>query len=153
MDSNMLEGFGVNYISHLCSLVDFSLLNSNHLVSSGSIALQEAFSCISKFAGALLVWLSIGSNSINGHKTSRNISCGSNVKSIQVCSRIRHVTCMNKIKRLHFFSGLDLQSVIPLVFSKFANSTVRRLCKEFGQYHTFPVLSLATALIPPPENL
>ncbi|KAL0909702.1 hypothetical protein M5K25_020593 [Dendrobium thyrsiflorum] len=153
MDSNMLEGFGVNYLSHLCPLVDFSLLNSNHLVSSGSIALHEAFSCVSKFAGALFFWLSTSSNSSSGHKMSRVVSRGSNVKNHQVCPQIKHITCTNKIKGLHFFSVSDLQSAVPLVFSKFANSTTRKLWKEFGQFQAFPVLSLAAALIPPFENL
>lgn len=153
MDSNMLEGFGVNYLSHLCSIVEFSLLNSNHLVSSGSIALKEAFGCISKFAGALFVWLSTGSNHSSGRKISRNISRGSNVTNHQVLFQIKHITCTNKIKGLHFFSGSDLQSAIPFVFSKFANSTTRRLWKEFGQCQAFSVLSLAAAVIPPFENL
>ncbi|KAK8921532.1 Fatty-acid-binding protein 2 [Platanthera zijinensis] len=147
MDRNMSEGFGVNYVSHLCSFVDLSLNNSNHLVSSGSIALQEAFGYISKFAGALFIWLSTGSNPNNGCKMSANISHGSNVKNHQICPHV------NRIKGLHFLSRLELQSAIPLIVGKFTNSTARRLLKEFGQYQVFPVLSLAAALIPPFENL
>ncbi|XP_020582442.1 fatty-acid-binding protein 2 isoform X2 [Phalaenopsis equestris] len=153
MDSNVLNGFGVNYLSHLCSLVDFSLLNSNHLVISGSGALQEAFNCISKFAGALFIWLSTCSNPGRGRKILRSISRGSNIKNHKACSEIKHIARTNKIKILPFFSGADLHSVIPFVFSKFANSTATRLWKEFGSCQAFPVLSLAAALVPPFENL
>ncbi|KAK8971489.1 hypothetical protein KSP40_PGU014280 [Platanthera guangdongensis] len=131
MDRNMSEGLGVNYVSHLCSFVDLSLHNSNHLVSSGSIALQEAFGCISKFAGALFIWLSTGSNPNNGCKMSANISHGSNVKNHQICPHV------NRIKGWHFLSRLELQSAIPLIVGKFTNSTARRLLKEFGQYQVF----------------
>lgn len=147
MDRNISEGFGVNCLSHLCSFVDLSLHNSNHLVSSGSIALQEAFGYLSKFAGALFIWISTGSNPNSGRKMSANMSHESNLKNHQVCHHV------NRVNGLHFLFGLELQSAIPFIFGKFTNSTARRLLKEFGQYQIFPVLSLAAALIPPFENL
>ncbi|KAL1552295.1 fatty-acid-binding protein 2-like [Salvia divinorum] len=58
IDPILPHNLGAHWISHVASLVD----NSRHLLAPGSMALQEAFSCMSKFAGALVIWCARGSN-------------------------------------------------------------------------------------------
>ncbi|PKA49579.1 Fatty-acid-binding protein 2 [Apostasia shenzhenica] len=153
IDSDISQGPGAYWLSQFCSFVDMSLYSSNHLFNSGSLALQEALSCISKFAGVVFVWLSSSSKSSTGRRTLRSDHGGSNSCDYQSHSQIKQYTCRKKIEGLHFNAKPDVQSAITLAFAKLANSTAKRLWKELGQTQAFPVLSLAAALIPPFDNL
>ncbi|XP_008786652.2 fatty-acid-binding protein 2 isoform X2 [Phoenix dactylifera] len=145
------EGFGL--LSQFGSLVDSSFHRSNQIYVSGSLALQEAFSCISKFSGALFVWLSTGSNSNLLRKLSGNAH-GSNSIFSQSCTQIKHFTSSSQnLARLHSGSGSNNEFAIPVLLAKFVNSTIGRMWKEVEQHHACSVLSLAAALIPPFGNI
>ncbi|KAG0485148.1 hypothetical protein HPP92_009227 [Vanilla planifolia] len=153
MGTNMPHGFEENYLSRFCSLVEKSLLGSNYIITSGSLALQEAFNCFSKFAGALFIWLSASSNCNTTRTIARKKLGLSNVKNYESFTNTKHTNILKNLERLHLLFTSDLDSTIPFVFSKLAISTARQLWKEFGECQAFPVLSLAGALVPPLENL
>lgn len=147
------QGFGLNILSQFGSLVDSSFHRSNQIYVSGSLALQEAFSFMSKFTGALFVWISTGSNSNLLRKLSGN-AYGSNSIFNQSCTQIKHFTCSSQnLAGLHAGSGSNNELAIPVLLAKFVNSTIGRMWKEVEQHHAFSVLSLAAALIPPFENM
>lgn len=153
MESQLSQGFGLNILSQYGSLVDSSFYRSNQIYVSGSLALQEAFNCISKFAGALFVWLSTGSNSNLLCKLSGNAH-GSNAISSQCCTQIKHFTSLRQnLARLHFGSVSNKELAIPVLLGKFVNSIIGRLWKEVEQHHACSALSLAAALIPPFDNV
>ncbi|KAG1334305.1 putative pre-rRNA-processing protein ESF1 [Cocos nucifera] len=147
------QGFGLNILSQFGSLVDSSFHRSNQIYVSGSLALQEAFSCMSKFAGALFVWISTGSNSNLLRKLSGN-GYGSSSTFNQSCTKIKHFTCSSRnLAGLHSGSGSNNELAIPVLLAKFVNSTIGRMWKEVEQHRAFSVLSLAAALIPPFDNI
>jgi len=59
----VLHNYGGHLFSQISSFVDNSIYQSRNLYAPGSIALREAFSCVSKLAGALLFWVSSTSTS------------------------------------------------------------------------------------------
>ncbi|XP_043722678.1 fatty-acid-binding protein 2 [Telopea speciosissima] len=141
------QNFGGHLLSHIGSFVDSSLYLSRYLNVPGSLALQEAFGCISKFAGALLFLFSSGSN---GHVKPLGSSHGSNLRNCKTCSQVKQVTsCRHNTIGLQFNFRSRGESSTPFLFGKIARSTIRHLCKEFEQLQSIPVLSLAAALVPP----
>ncbi|KAF8401092.1 hypothetical protein HHK36_014395 [Tetracentron sinense] len=146
------HSFGGHLLSQISSIVDSSLYQSRYLYVPGSLALQEALNCISKFVGALF-WFSCGSNSNLNRKLSGNPH-GSKPRSCKSCTQVKHIiSCRNNLARLHFRSKSKGESAIPIGFSKFVSSTMRHLFKEAELLQSFPVLSLASALIPPFDSL
>lgn len=91
---------------------------------------SEAFSCISKFAGALCLWLSTGSN-------------------------FRLSQCSNGSKRKNSVSDINARHAAcsQFIFSKVATSTVRHLWREVGQLQPLSVLSIATSVVPPSDKI
>lgn len=141
-DPNLSQGLGAEFLSH-----------SNHFITSGSLALQETFSCISKFAGTLFIWSSTRSNFNIFRKLSRS-SRGSIPRSNLFSTQIKHaISSRQEPFWLHFAAGADAGSGIPVFFAKLASSTLRFLEKQVQKHPTFSVLSLAAALIPPFDNL
>ena len=152
-ETNLSHGFGAQFLSQFGSLVDISSPHYNHFITSGSLALQETLSCISKFAGTLFIWSSSRSNFNLFRKLSRN-SRGSSQRNKLSSRQIKHVnSSRQKPSRLHFGSGSDAGSVVPVFFAKLASSTLSFLWKQVRKNQAFPVLSLAAALIPPFDNL
>nr|QBF29384.1 chalcone isomerase [Crocus sativus] len=152
-DSQLSQGFGANLLSHFSSLVDLSLHHSSHFVNSGSLALQEAFSCMSKFAGAFVLWSSTRPNS-NIPRKSSSKPRGSTSRNYQSSAPIKHVTASRKGPvELLFSSGSDAGFATPMVFAKLARSAFWHLWKHVEQNKFFPVLSLSAALVPPFDNL
>lgn len=121
------RGFGVHFLSNIASLID----NSKYLYVPGSLTLQETFNFVSKFAGALIVWLSSGSNS--------NLA--------QVVSRGQK------------FSGVLFDQLskgkpgIPFILGTLSRFSMKQFCKDVGHLQSLPLLSLAAAPVPPFENV
>ncbi|XP_058078754.1 fatty-acid-binding protein 2 isoform X2 [Magnolia sinica] len=130
-----------------------SHLYYGHFYIPGSLALQEAFSCISKFTGALLVWFAGGLNSNLPCKLSGNPH-GSKNGNCQSCTQVKHITSSR-----HNSAGFQLgsrsrvESAAPMFFGKIMSSTIRNLWNEVEQLQSFPMLSLAAALVPPFDNI
>ncbi|KAL9176584.1 hypothetical protein ABFS82_01G006400 [Erythranthe guttata] len=128
--------------SYITSLVD----NSRFLYIPGSLVLQDAFNCMSKFAGALVLWLgSGGSNS----RINRRLSGGSHSN----CS-VKHISSVR-----HDLTGFFLKSKhrtkwqIPVVLVNLSNLAMKHMCKEAERLPSFHMLSLAAALVPPITNI
>ncbi|KAG8375769.1 hypothetical protein BUALT_Bualt10G0134700 [Buddleja alternifolia] len=133
----------------LCQITSF-VDNSRYFYVHGSLALQEAFSCMSKFAGALVLWFAGGSNSsINKKFLGDHIGYHSSTST-----QVKHISSVRHDFRGFFWkSRYRRKSAIPVLFSKISSSAMKQLCKDAEWLHSFPVLSLAAALVPPFTNL
>ncbi|KAF8364893.1 hypothetical protein HHK36_032811 [Tetracentron sinense] len=144
------HSFGGHILSQICPSVQNSLYHSKYLNNPGSLALQEAFNCISKFSGALFFCFSSGLNSNFNHKSSGNPK----PRSCTSCPQVDDITsCRHNLVELHLGSRSQGDSAIPFLFGKIASSTMRLLRKEAEQRQSFSVLSLAAVLVPPFNNL
>lgn len=153
IDPNLSQGFGAQFLSQFGSLVDISLCHSNHFISSGSLALQETMSCVSKFAGAFFIWSSTRSNSNIFRRLSRN-SHGSSQRNNLSSAQIKHASSSRqKPSRLLCGSGSDDGFGFPVFITKLASSVISFLWKQVQNNQAFPVISLAAALIPPFDHL
>ncbi|KAG6389327.1 hypothetical protein SASPL_150795 [Salvia splendens] len=132
IDPILPHNLGAHWISHIASLVD----NSRHLLVPGSMPLQEAFSCMSKFAGALVIWCARGSN-VN---IRRKLPGDRHLGYLSTAStQVRHISSTRR----------DLTGV----FNKISSFALKQLSKEAQWLQTFPMLSLAAALVPPLTNV
>ncbi|KAA8546251.1 hypothetical protein F0562_003010 [Nyssa sinensis] len=143
------HSFGAHLLSQVTSFVDSSLYHSRYLYVPGNLALQEAFNCISKFTGALLFWFASGSNSTISPTLSGNPN-GSNPRSYKSCSQVKHITSTRQnLTAFRINSGFEGEFSDRGIFGKILSFNVGHLCIEAAQLQSFPVLSLAAALVPP----
>ncbi|EAZ24815.1 hypothetical protein OsJ_08593 [Oryza sativa Japonica Group] len=116
----------------------------------GNGAVQEAFSCFNKFAGAFYFWLSRASNPKIFHRLSA--IAGSSSRACQ--SQIKQVTsCMQHLAGLRFGSQVREEHAIQILLAKLANATFGRLWNEVEERHACNILMLAAATVPPFENI
>ncbi|CAA0838021.1 Fatty-acid-binding protein 2 [Striga hermonthica] len=136
-----------HWLAHIASMVD----NSRHLFVPGSLALQDAFNCMSKIAGTLVLWFANGSNcNINRKLAGNNLGCHSNASSTQV----KHISSVRQdVSRFFWNSKHRMKSGIPVVFGKVSSFALKQICKEAERLQCLPVLSLAAALVPPFTNI
>ncbi|TYI22314.1 hypothetical protein ES332_A06G094900v1 [Gossypium tomentosum] len=147
-------GFGAHLFSQFSSFLDSSLYHSKHLYVPGSLAFREAFSCMSKFTGAILFWFS----SMSTSKLSRDISsgnqCGLESRSCEPSALVKHLfSCKNNLAGCRFASDSRGLFGTPLVFGKISSFAMRSFFGEAEALRHIPLLSLAAALIPPLDNL
>ncbi|KAB2077240.1 hypothetical protein ES319_A06G087500v1 [Gossypium barbadense] len=147
-------GFGAHLFSQFSSFLDSSLYHSKHLYVPGSLAFREAFSCMSKFTGAILFWFS----SMSTSKLSRDISsgnqCGLESRSCESSALVKHLfSCKNNLAGCRFASDSRGLFGTPLVFGKISSFAMRSFFGEAEALRHIPLLSLAAALIPPLDNL
>ncbi|GER35365.1 chalcone-flavanone isomerase family protein [Striga asiatica] len=136
-----------HWLTHIASMVD----NSRHLFLPGSLVLQDAFNCMSKFACALVLRFGSGSNcNINRKLPGNNLGSHSNASSTQV----KHISSVRQdVSRFFWNSKHRMKSGIPVVFGKVSSFALKQICKEAERLQCFPVLSLAAALVPPFTNI
>ncbi|CAI9096707.1 OLC1v1032909C1 [Oldenlandia corymbosa var. corymbosa] len=141
MDPLVPHGMGAHFLSHVTSFIDCS----KHLYVSGSTALDEAVSCVSKVAGGLLIWFARGSNLNNTiHRTRRLTS--RNPRSI---TQLKPVFSGGS-KSIGVFGNCRSDGMFGVPFAWFS---MKQLCKEAHQIFSFSPLLLAAALIPPLNNV
>ncbi|KQK01628.1 fatty-acid-binding protein 2 isoform X2 [Brachypodium distachyon] len=151
IDSPISHDMGLGLISQVGTLVESSFQHPRHLCSTGSGAVQEAFSCFHKVAGALYFCLSRASNPKIFHRLSAIAGSGS-----RACrSQIKQVTsCMQHLAGLQFGSQGREEHAIQMLLARLANATVGRLWNEAEERHACNILMLAAAtVIPPFENI
>lgn len=147
------QGFGANLFSQISSFVDNPLHQSGFLHVPETMAFQEALNHVSKLAGGLIFWFTSASSS----NLSRQIS--GNQRSPRPGSCKSPAQVKNSTSTRHDLAGLGFGSISkggsshPVVFSKISNFVMRLLHREAERLQSFPVLSLAAALIPPFGNL
>uniref|UniRef100_A0A0D9VLS9 Chalcone--flavanone isomerase n=1 Tax=Leersia perrieri TaxID=77586 RepID=A0A0D9VLS9_9ORYZ len=151
IDSPISHDIGLGLISHFGSLVESSFQHPRHICSTGSGAVQEAFGCFNKFAGAFYFWLARASNPNVLHKLSA--IAGSSSRACR--SQIKQITsCMQHFSGLRFGSQVREERAIQMLLAKLANATFGRLWNEVEERHACNILMLAAAtVIPPFENI
>lgn len=129
-------------LSHVSSFVDNSLHHSRCFFMCGSMAIQDAFDCMSKYTGALL--LSFASRSyFNSYLHSLGEPLGPNTRSCKSHARVNHIVSARHnnsiLGRTFRFTG---KSCIPVVY-KLTNFSLRKLCEQPEQLQSISMLSLA----------
>lgn len=149
MDPLLPHSLGAHWFSHITSLVD----DSRHLYVTGSLVLQEAFNCMSKFAGALVIWFASGSNS-NINRKLPGDHLGSHSSCFTTSTQVKHISSVrHDLTGFFWKSKYRRRSAIPEVFDKISSFALKQMCKEAEWLQSFPVLSLAAALVPPFTNV
>ncbi|KAF9680936.1 hypothetical protein SADUNF_Sadunf06G0173400 [Salix dunnii] len=147
------QGFGVNLFSQASSFVDNPLHRLNFLYVPETMAFQEALNCISKLAGGLIFWFTSASSSNLSQQISGN-QRPSRPGSCKSPAQVRNSTAAgHDLVGLGFSSISKGESSPPVGFSKISNFVTRLLQREAERLQSFPVLSLAAALVPPSGNL
>lgn len=135
------------------SLGDHLFSESSYLYVPGSLALQGAFNCISKFTGAFLFWFTSGSSSNLSRRIAGN-QHGSKIGSYKSSAQVKQITSTgHNLTGFHLSSNSESEYACPVVFNKVSSSAIRRLFREGGKLHLSSVLSLAAAVIPPLDNV
>lgn len=151
IDSPISHDIGVGLISQVGNLVQCSFQHPRHICATGSGAVQEAFSCFNKFAGAFYFWFSRASNPNLFHKLSAvagssSRACRSHIKQV--------TTCLQHFPGLRFGSQVREEHAIQILLGKLAGATLGRLWNEVEERHACNVLMLAAATVVPPfENM
>ncbi|XP_021762151.1 fatty-acid-binding protein 2-like [Chenopodium quinoa] len=138
----------------LLSIVDNSLHHSKYLLAPASVALREAFTCFSKFAGAFVLFFS-GSSQIQTKFSDTNLPKPSN--STSSFGQPKHIAPSTKpYRRLPGTSScfrFPHESFAALFGHKISAFSLRHLLRAAADdVKPFPVLSLAAALIPPLDH-
>lgn len=130
----------------LRSLVD----NSRSFYVPGCSALEEAFGHVSKVAGALLFWFSGGSSS----NAVRNVARGQPRFGASTMNVKAKPVITNNVAGFGFpFRSKKRKSSSPVTLRKISSFAVRLFWREAKRIQSYPVLSLAAALVPPIQNL
>ncbi|KAL2317937.1 hypothetical protein Fmac_031813 [Flemingia macrophylla] len=116
--------------------------------NSGTFALQDAFRNVSRFAGALLVWLSRASASNAARGSPPPPPFGTAFGGVQLKA------VASNVRALGFPIPPKRNSRAPLRLRKISSLVVKMIWREAKKItSSFPVLSLAAALVPPFQNL
>ncbi|GLT73348.1 hypothetical protein SLA2020_452150 [Shorea laevis] len=110
----VLHNYGGNLFAQISSFVDNSIYQSRNLYAPGSLALREAFNCVSKLAGALLFWISSTSTS-NLTQDIASSSHGSETKSCASSTQISSFMMKlmsREAKRLQSYPWLSLAAAL-----------------------------------------
>lgn len=133
-------------LSHISSFVDNSFHHSRYFNMSGSMAIQDAFNCMSKFAGALLMCFARSNINRDFHFPGKTL--GPNTRSCKSCTQVNHiVSARHNISILGRTCRITGKSFIP-VFYKFTNFSLRKMCEQPEQLQSIYMLSLAAAFVP-----
>jgi hypothetical protein len=146
-DSVISHDTGLRLIAQVGALLDSSFQHPRHICSAGSGALQEAFSCFNKVAGAFYFCLSRASNPKIFHRLTAIAGCGS-----RACrSQIKQVTsCMQHLAG----SQVREEHAVQMLLARLANATLGRMWNEVQDHNACNILMLAAAtVIPPFENM
>ncbi|KAI4337195.1 hypothetical protein L6164_015641 [Bauhinia variegata] len=153
LESFVFQNFGSHFFSQLSSSVDSSIYHSRSVYVPGTLALQEAFSHVSRFAGSFLVWFCSGTSSNIAHDVSRSLhgrQFGSSSASIQVK---RLSSARDILAGFGFMFRSRWKSPAPVALRKISSFTMKLLLQEAKRLQSYPVFYLAAALIPPFQNL
>lgn len=150
-DSLISHGTGLRLIAQVGTLVESSFQHPRHICSAGSGAVQEAFGCFNKVAGAFYFCLSRASNPKILHRLSAVAGSGS-----RACrSQIKQATsCLQHLAGLQFGSQVREEHAVQILLARLANATFGRMWNEVQERHACNILMLAAAtVIPPFENI
>ncbi|CAI0401314.1 unnamed protein product [Linum tenue] len=150
----------VPLLSHSCSNHLFAQFSSfmdkftdqSRLLDGPGRITEEAFHRTSKLAGSLLLWFTGTSSSYLNRQVSRIKHVPSH-KSFQVSEQVKHATPMEfYIDGFCSGSASKGKPFSSEVFKKISGILTRLLSREADRNQSLPVLSLASAFIPPFKN-
>lgn len=144
IEFRLSQAIGMVILSKFSSLMENSYQSSTHYYSSGSLALQEAFTSISMFAGSLSVWFSWPKFNVL-HKVSSEVF---GPKSSSAQSWHINTFLKENLAGVHFMFGSDNEHAIKTFITKLASSKLRFLWKDIQVQHGLPILSLASICVP-----
>lgn len=150
-DFPMSHDLGLSLFTHVGRLLGSYFQHRRQICSSGNVKVQEAFTCLNKFARAFYSWLSRASDPKIFHRLSA--IAGPSSRACQ--SHINQVSsCMQNLAGLQFGS-LREEHAIQLFLARLANATLGRLWNDFEQIAACNLLTLAgaAAIVPPLENI
>lgn len=151
-DFKLSQDIGLAILSKFSSLIDKPFCRSSHICASGSVAVQEIFGSVSKFAGSLSVWLFSRPNFKLLQKSSAEV-LGPASGSPHSCAHMKSIAYLRQnIAALHFIFAGGNDHAFKVYLTKLANSTIGFLWKEGQLRHGLPFLSLAAALVPTFDN-
>ncbi|KAL4650607.1 hypothetical protein ACB092_01G099600 [Castanea dentata] len=149
----VLHNFGGHLFSQISLFVDNSIHQSRNLYVPGSLALQEAFNCMSKLAGALLFWCS----SMSTSNIARDIAGrmhGSEPRNCTSSAHVKNITSSrHNLAGFHFRFRSKGKSGAPAIFGKISSFMMKLLFQEAKRVQSYPLLSLAAAFVTPFNNL
>ncbi|XP_075485344.1 fatty-acid-binding protein 2-like isoform X1 [Primulina tabacum] len=141
----MPHGSRCHWLSHIASFVD----SSRCLYLHGSVVLQEAFNCMSKFSGALVLWLATGSNTSNSKLQGDHI--GSNSSNSKSYTHVKHISSVRRELTGFWWKARSRRKTS--IFRKISSFTLKQLYRETERIQSFPLISLAAMLVPPFTNV
>ncbi|KAF7830409.1 fatty-acid-binding protein 2 [Senna tora] len=146
----VFHNIGTQLFSQLHSFADNSLYQSRNFFVPGNLALEEAFNRVSGLAGAFLVWFCSGSST----KVAQDIAgsqfgnAGGASMQVKPISSVRH-----NLVGFHFSFRSERKYTAPVALAKISSFASGLLWREVKRLQSYPVLSLAAALVPPIQNL
>ncbi|AQK56197.1 Fatty-acid-binding protein 2 [Zea mays] len=151
IDSPISHDVGLGLISQVGNLVECSFQHPRHICATGSGTVQEAFSCLNKFAEAFYFWFSRASNP----KLFQRLSAAAGSSSRVCRSHIKQVaSCLQHLPGLQFGSQLRKDHAVQMLLARLASTTFGRLWTEVEEHHACNILMLAAATVVPPfENM
>ncbi|GAB2286541.1 hypothetical protein Dimus_020939 [Dionaea muscipula] len=139
--------FRVQFFSNISLYVDNSFNQSRSLISPRTLAFCEAFNCVSRFAGAFVLWFSrkpnsnIRGNSEENHGSDPDI-CKVFVNQVE--------SSKHKLRRHRFGSKSKYNSLSQLLGGKISSFSIKYIHRISQQLHS---LSLSAATVPSLSNL
>jgi hypothetical protein len=107
---------------------------------------------VSKLAGALLFWVSSTSTS-NLTQDIASSSHGPEPKSCASSTQVKHIISSRQNLAGFRFIRSKGKSSTPLRFDKISSFMMKLMSREAKRLQSYPLLSLAAALVPPFDNL
>ncbi|XP_040999026.1 fatty-acid-binding protein 2 isoform X2 [Juglans microcarpa x Juglans regia] len=118
IESFVLHNFGGHLFSQISSFLDNSMHQSQNMYVPGSLALREAFNCVSKLAGALLFWFSSTSTS---NMTQNITSHGSKPRSPASSTQMSSLMMKIRFREAKMLQSYPLFSLAAVLIPPFDN--------------------------------
>lgn len=145
----VLHHYGGQLFSQFSSFVDNSIRQSQNLYVPGNLALREAFNRMSKLASAFLIWICSTTTS----NLTQDIASSLRSTKPKLSTEFRHVTSRtHNLGGFHFIRSKG-KSAIPVCFGKISSFIMKLMFRETTRLQSYPLLTLAAALVPPFNNL
>ncbi|KAK6912880.1 Glycoside hydrolase family 9 [Dillenia turbinata] len=144
-DPLLVNGFGL--LAQIHSLVDTSITTSRHT----SLALHEAFSCISKLAASYL----FGFSARSAVNTARKFPDASNQTSCKISTQVNKDIASSGHALMEYYFNYKLAGgcSASVLLDKIFSSAMQHMCKDAGKLQKLPMLALAAAIVPPFNNM
>ncbi|KAL5559551.1 hypothetical protein UlMin_035762 [Ulmus minor] len=147
------HGLGIHVFSHISSFMDNSMYQYRHFSVPGSLAFEGAFNHIAKLAGAILFLFSSGTSTNITREIAGNPH-DSKSRSCESSLQVKHIVCSRQnLKKIRFSFRPKGEPSAQALLGRISNFVSKLMYREAERLQSFPVLSLAAALVPPFDNI